>query len=34
MPVINLELDQRLFNSAYFPSLFTYEKRYNVYYGG
>ena len=34
MPQINLQLDRRLFNAAYYPYLTDYSKRYNVYYGG
>ena len=34
MPQINLTLDRRLFNAAYYPYLTDYSKRYNVYYGG
>lgn len=34
MAQINLTLDRRLFNTAYYPYLTDYSKRYNVYYGG
>lgn len=34
MPQISLQLDRRLFNTAYYPYLTDYSKRYNVYYGG
>ena len=31
---IDLRLDKKIFNEVYFPYLFDYSKRYNVYYGG
>jgi phage terminase large subunit len=31
---INLSLKKELFNEAYFPYLFDYKNRYEVYYGG
>jgi phage terminase large subunit len=31
---INLQLKKRLFNQAYYPYLFDYSNRYEVYYGG
>lgn len=34
MPVINLQIKKRLFNKAYYPFLFNYSNRYEVYYGG
>ena len=30
---IDLRLDKKIFNEVYFPHLFDYSKRYNVYYG-
>ena len=30
---IDLRLDKKIFNEVYFPYLFDYSKRYNVYYG-
>lgn len=30
---INLQLDKGIFNDVYFPCLFDYKKRYEVYYG-
>ena len=34
MATINLTLKKGLFNEVYFPHLFDYSKRYEVYYGG
>ena len=34
MPVINLQIKKRLFNKVYYPFLFNYSNRYEVYYGG
>jgi len=34
MPPINLKLSKKLFNDVYFPYLFDYSKRYNIFYGG
>lgn len=34
MPAINLKLKRGLFNDAYYPLLFDYSKRYEIYYGG
>lgn len=34
MPKINLQLKKRLFNESYYPYLFNYNTRYEVYYGG
>lgn len=31
---INLKVKQGVFNDAYFPYLFSYDKRFEVYYGG
>lgn len=31
---IDLHLSKKLFNPAYYPYLFEYSKRYEVYYGG
>lgn len=31
---INLQIKKRLFNKAYYPYLFKYDTRYEVYYGG
>lgn len=31
---ISLSLDQAIFNSVYYPHLFSYKNRYEVYYGG
>ena len=31
---INLKLSRTLFNDIYYPQLFDYNKRYEVYYGG
>lgn len=32
--MINLDISRRAFNDAYFPRLFDYKNRYEVYYGG
>lgn len=34
MGQINLKLSSRLFNAAYYPDLFDYSNRYQVFYGG
>ena len=34
MGQINLKLSSRLFNTAYYPDLFDYSNRYQVFYGG
>lgn len=34
MGQINLKLSSRLFNAAYYPDLFDYYNRYQVFYGG
>lgn len=34
MSAINLKLSKSIFNEAYYPLLFDYSKRYEVYYGG
>lgn len=34
MPNINIRLDKAIFNDIYYPHLFNYAKRYEVYYGG
>lgn len=34
MPNINLKLSRKLFNDIYFPDLFDYSNRYQVFYGG
>ena len=34
MPNINIKLKRENFNDVYFPYLFKYDKRYEVYYGG
>ena len=34
MPNINLNLSRKIFNDAYYPSLFDYSCRYEIYYGG
>lgn len=33
MPQINLKLDKRLFNDVYYPYLFDYTHRHEIYYG-
>lgn len=33
-PQIELHLSRKLFNDAYYPFLFAYSNRYDVYYGG
>ena len=32
--MINLKLDKKLFNDAFYPYLFNYNHRYEVYFGG
>lgn len=34
MAKINLQLSRSLFNDAYYPLLFDYSRRYEIYYGG
>lgn len=34
MPEVNLRINRKLFNDIYFPYLFDYSHRYEVYYGG
>ena len=34
MSAINLNISKRIFNEAYYPYLFDYSTRYEVYYGG
>lgn len=34
MPQIDLKIDKRIFNKTYYPDLFDYENRYQVFYGG
>lgn len=34
MADIQLKIHKRMFNEAYFPQLFNYDTRWNVYYGG
>ena len=31
--MIRLNLNKKIFNDAYFPYLFDYSRRYEVYYG-
>ena len=31
---VNLNIDKKIFLPVYYPYLFDYSKRYNVYYGG
>lgn len=33
MPEIKLKLSRQLFNDAYYPYLFDYKNRYEVYFG-
>ena len=33
MSAINLNISKRIFNEAYYPFLFNYSDRYEVYYG-
>ena len=34
MPAINLQMKKQMFNDVYYPYLFDYSHRYEVYYGG
>ena len=34
MPSIDLNIDKKVFVPLYYPYLFDYSHRYNVYYGG
>lgn len=34
MSVYNLVIKKNVFNDKYYPLLFDYSKRYEVYYGG
>lgn len=34
MPQINLKLDRGIFNDVYYPYLFDYSNRFEVFYGG
>ena len=34
MAQIRLNISRRVFNEAYYPALFDYSRRYEVYYGG
>ena len=34
MPVINLKINKKIFNEVYYPCLFDYSHRYEIYYGG
>lgn len=34
MPQINITMSKNLFNPAFYPYLFDYSQRYNIYYGG
>lgn len=33
MAQFNIQIDKKIFNSVYYPHLFDYSKRYNIYYG-
>ena len=33
MAQFNIEISKKIFNDAYYPYLFDYSKRYNIYYG-
>ena len=33
MPMYNIEIQKKIFNEVYFPYLFDYSYRYNIYYG-
>ena len=34
MPKITLHIKKRIFNDIYYPHLFDYSNRYDVYFGG
>jgi len=34
VPNIDLHIKQNWFNDKYFPLLFDYSRRYEIYYGG
>ncbi len=34
MPKITLHIKKRIFNDIYYPHLFDYSNRYEVYFGG
>lgn len=34
LPVVKMNIKKSMFNEVYFPYLFDYSRRYEVYYGG